>query len=91
MRQCPNCLQRVPLRASLGGSIVCPACQTELQPKVWSIALSLLPAMLVSDWIADGLQTRSLGSGLHFIAFSVMFILLALLGWAILARFRLKS
>ncbi len=93
--QCPQCQHKVPYSAMLraGGlaGIVCPRCNTELEPVMWRQLTALAVAMVISMAAASGVGFVGLANGWRGPVQLVTFVVLSMLAWVTVFRLQRRG
>ena len=92
MAQCPECQENVPYSAMLraGGlsGIVCPRCNTELEPVMWRHVMAAVIAILTGIAAASAWRFVGLPSGWRLLVQIVTSVVLLMLAWVTVTRLR---
>ena len=90
MATCPQCRNRLPLRALLSSVMVCPHCYSELQVEPWT-SFWILAAGMTVLWGLVELLRPAIGKGWAFAIALVVYLAATAALNARFARFRLKK
>src|SRR5262249_48948494 len=96
MARCPQCRSLVPFTAALraGGlaGVVCPTCNTDLEPRRWSNALSLAAGKGMSKWARDVMRSSGVGQPAALLAgmglLLLIFFLVSWVAWRVFPTLR---